>query len=160
MHALTEARLWQVHDKIRKIAREECAKIGCTVHYSINSKNGLEGGIPGFDNVDNPAARMAIAASNVLYGTEGAVNPIGGCGDCVRAYRNGMPAFSLRGNVVDHGDGCFDRDPPRGEKLVSAVRRQTRNHDPTASAPIDSLWAATKHGLVFATAYAGLAEPE
>jgi tripeptide aminopeptidase len=158
MHALEESQLWQVHEKIQKIAREECVKFGCTVHYSINSKNGLEGGIPGFDNVNNAAARMAIAASNVLYGTEGAVNPIGGCGDCVRAYRNGMPAFSLRGNVVDHGDGTFDRNPPRSEKLVSAVRRETRNHDPTASAPIDNLWAATKHGLIFATAYAGLAE--
>jgi len=157
MHALTEDLLWQVHDKIQKIAREECVRIGCTVHYSINSKNGLEGGIPGFDNVNNPAARMAIAASNVLYGTEGAVNPIGGCGDCVRAYRNGMPAFSLRGTVLDHGDGRVDRNPPRGEKLESAVRRQTRNHDPTASAPIENVWAATKHGLLFATAYAGLA---
>ena len=159
MHALKEEYLWQVHEKIQKIAREECVRVGCTVHYSINSKNGLEGGIPGFDNVNNPATRMAIAASNVLFGTEGAVNPIGGCGDCVRAYRNGMPAFSLRGNVVDYGDGRVDPYPPRDhEKLVSAVRRKTRNHDPTASAPVENVWAATKHGLLFATAYAGLAE--
>ena len=160
LHALHEADLWRVHTAIQKIAREECAKLECTVHYSINSKNGLEGGIPGFDNVNNPPARMALAASNVLYGTVGAVNPIGGCGDCVRAYRNGMPAFSLRGNVIDYGDGRVDTNPPRGAlALKSDVRLKTRNHDPTASAPIDSLWAAAKHGLLFAVSYAGLAGP-
>jgi acetylornithine deacetylase/succinyl-diaminopimelate desuccinylase-like protein len=155
MHALKEEYLWNVHSKVENIAKEECAKLGCSVHYTINSKNGLEGGIPGFDNVDNPAARMAVAASNVLYGTVGIVNPIGGCGDCVRAYRNGMPAFSLRGNVRDYGDGRIDTDPPSGDKLVSDVRRKTRNHDPTGSAAIDRLWAAAKHGLVFTVSYAG-----
>lgn len=161
MHALHEADLWRVHDQIQKIAKEECAKLKCTAHYSINSKNGLEGGIPGFDNVNNPPARMAVAASNALYGTVGAVNPIGGCGDCVRAYRNGMPAFSLRGNVVDYGDGRVVKVPERGwDALKSDVRLKTRNHDPTASASIDSLWAAAKHGLVFAVSYAGLVGPE
>lgn len=159
LHALREADLWRVHDQIQRIAKEECAKAGCTVHYAINSKNGLEGGLPGFDAVNNAPARMAVAASNVLYGNVGAVNPIGGCGDCARAYRNGMPAFSLRGNVIDYGDGRFDIKAERGEPLKSEVRRKTRNHDPTASAPIDGLWAAAKHGLVFAVAYAGLAEP-
>jgi len=159
LHALHEADLWKVHDKIMKIAEEECAKAGCTYHYSINSKNGLEGGIPGFDQLNNPAAKMAVAASNILYGTPGSVNPIGGCGDCVRAYRNGMPAFSLRGEVRDYGDGRVDLDPPPGiDKLTSEVRRKTRNHDPTGSAVISSLWAAAKHGLVFAVSYAGMDE--
>jgi len=159
LHALTEADLWRVHNQIQQIAKEECAKAACTVHYTINSKNGLEGGIPGFDNVNNAPARMAVAASNALYGTVGAVNPIGGCGDCARAYRNGMPAFSLRGNVVDYGDGRIDKAAPPGYgRLKSDVRLKTRNHDPTGSAPIDSLWAAAKHGLVFAVSYAGEAE--
>ncbi|MBX6362414.1 MAG: M20/M25/M40 family metallo-hydrolase [Gemmatimonadetes bacterium] len=157
MHALKEADLWRVHNQIMAIAKEECAKLGCTYHYSINSKNGLEGGIPGFDAVNSAAARMAVAASNVLYGTTGAVNPVGGCGDCVRAYRNGMPAFSLRGRVVDHGDGRVDRDG-RSQSLDSEVRRKTRNHDPTTSAPVDAVWAAAKHGLLFAVSYAGLAD--
>jgi len=158
LHALREADLWRVHNQIQKIAAEECAKLGCTYHYSINSKNGLEGGLPGFDNINNAAAKTAIAASNVLYGTPGSINPIGGCGDCVRAYRNGMPAFSLRGKVADDGNGNVDIDPRRSDTLKSAVRRKTRNHDPTASAPIDAIWAAAKHGLVFATTYAGQAE--
>ena len=158
LHALTEADLWNVHNKIQAIAKEECVKIKCTVHYSINSKNGLEGGIPGFDNVNNAPARMAVAASNVLYGTTGAVNPIGGCGDCARSYRNGMPAFSLRGRVLDYGDGRVDKVPPAGHgDLKSDVRLKSRNHDPTGSAPVDAIWAAAKHGLLFATAYAGMA---
>lgn len=159
MHALREEYLWEVHEQIQQIAEEECQRVSCTVHYSINSKNGLEGGLPGFDNVNNPAARMAVAASNVLYGTQGTINPIGGCGDCVRSYRNGMPAFSLRGNVLDYGDGRVDLDPPR-ESLDSDIFRMTRNHDPAASAEIDRVWAAAKHGLVFAVSYAGLAEGE
>ncbi len=159
LHALTEADLWRVHNKIQAIAKEECAKAGCTVHYTINSKNGLEGGLPGFDAVNNAPAKMAVAASNVLYGNVGAVNPIGGCGDCARAYRNGMPAFSLRGNVVDYGDGRFDIKNEHGG-LVSDVRRKTRNHDPTGSAPVDGLWAAAKHGLLFAVSYAGFDGPE
>jgi acetylornithine deacetylase/succinyl-diaminopimelate desuccinylase-like protein len=162
LHALTEKDLWRVHDQIQKIAKEECAKqdLPCTTHYSINSKNGLDGEIPGFDKVNNAPARMAVAASNVLYGTVGSLNPIGGCGDCARAYRNGMPAFSLRGRVVDYGDGRIDKAPERGDRLESKVRRKTRNHDPTASAPIENVWAATKHGLLFAVSYAGLSDSE
>jgi len=159
MHALREDYLWDVHNEIRQIAEEECARVGCTVHYTINSKNGLEGGLPGFDNVNNAAARMAVAASNVLYGTTGTVNPIGGCGDCVRSYRNGMPAFSLRGDVLDYGDGRVDLDPPRST-LDSDIFLMTRNHDPTASAEIERVWAAAKHGLVFAVSYSGLSEGE
>jgi acetylornithine deacetylase/succinyl-diaminopimelate desuccinylase-like protein len=155
LHATSEAQLWRVHEHIQRIAAEECAKLGCTWHYSINSKNGAENPIPEVDKVNHPAARMAVAASNVLYGNRGIVDSGSGCGDCVRAWVTGMPAFSLRGRVLDRNNGTFELDPPP-DRLSSDVRLKTRNHDPTTSAEIVRIWAGVRHGLLFAVAYAGL----
>jgi acetylornithine deacetylase/succinyl-diaminopimelate desuccinylase-like protein len=157
MRAPTQARLDMAHDVIEGIAGEVTSAMGdgFSYVYEINSKNGVEEGIPGWDKVDNAAARMAPAASVALYGTEPLIDPDNGCGDCVRAYKTGMPAFSLRGNVVDRQDGRVEVDA--GSELVSPVRRMTATHDVTESAEIVRLWAGVKHGLVFAVAYAGLA---
>jgi hypothetical protein len=157
MRAPTQARLDMAHDVIEGIAGEVTSAMGdgFSYVYEINSKNGVEEGIPGWDKVDNAAARMAAAASVALYGTEPLIDPDNGCGDCVRAYKTGMPAFSLRGNVVDRQDGRVEVDA--GSELVSPVRRMTATHDVTESAEIVRLWAGVKHGLVFAVAYAGLA---
>ncbi len=153
----TEARLVRAHDDIRHIAREvtERAGEGLDFVYEISSKNGTETGIPGWDDVNNPAARMAVAASQALYGTRPVIDPARGCGDCVQAYVAGMPAMSLRGNVLDYGDsGKFE--VRRAPELRSAVRRRTASHDVTESADINRVWSGAKHALLFATAYAGL----
>jgi acetylornithine deacetylase/succinyl-diaminopimelate desuccinylase-like protein len=157
MRAATQARLDMAHDVIEGIAGEVTSAMGdgFSYVYEINSKNGVEEGIPGWDKVDNAPARMAAAASVALYGTDPVIDPDNGCGDCVRAYKTGMPAFSLRGNVVDHQNGRVELDA--GNALVSPVRRMTATHDVTESAEIVRLWAGVKHGLVFAVAYAGLA---
>jgi hypothetical protein len=97
---------------------------------------------------------MIAAASNVLYGTEPVIDPDNGCGDCVRSYLEGMPAFSLRGNVLDLGDGKFEtsaRFP-----LQSEVRRMSVGHDVTESADIQRIWAGVKHALLFTVSYVGL----
>jgi len=73
----------------------------------------------------------------------------------VRAFRTGMPAMSLVGDVLDRRDG--EPIVGAGDTLLSATRRRTATHDVTESAEIDRLWAGVKHGLVFAVAYAGLA---
>ncbi len=158
MHTLSEKRLYEAHRKIMQIASEVCAQFGkgCTFHYTINNKNGAENGVPGWDPVNNGAARYAAAAGQALYGQAGEIEPAGGCGDCVRAQRNGMAAMSFRGNVLDLGKGKFELNPRR-RGLVSPTRRITANHTVTGSVEIDNIWAATKHGLLFATAYAGFA---
>ncbi|MCH7716281.1 MAG: M20/M25/M40 family metallo-hydrolase [Gemmatimonadetes bacterium] len=157
MRADREVRLLQAHEAIRRIAEEELAKMGdeFSYVYEINSKNGIEGGIEGWDMVDNPPARMAAAAAQALYGTTPVINASTGCGDCVRAYLTGMPAFSFTGNVTDFGGGRFEVG--RGSALESAVRRRTVSHDVTESAEIVRLWSGIKHGLLFAVAYVGMA---
>jgi tripeptide aminopeptidase len=157
MHTLTEERLWQADRQIMQIAKEVCAEFGkgCTYHFTVNNKNGAENGLPGWNLVENAPARYAAAASQALYGKPGVIEPAGGCGDCVRAMRNGMPAMSLRGDIIDHGKGKIDLEPGRSV-LQSQTRRATANHTVTGSAEIDTIWAGTKHGLLFAVSYAGL----
>ena len=157
MRADREVRLLQAHEAIRRIAEEELAAMGdeFSYVYEINSKNGIEGGIEGWDMVDNPPARMAAAAAQALYGTTPVINASTGCGDCVRAYLTGMPAFSFTGNVTDFGGGRFEVG--RGSALESAVRRRTVSHDVTESAEIVRLWSGIKQGLLFAVAYVGMA---
>jgi acetylornithine deacetylase/succinyl-diaminopimelate desuccinylase-like protein len=155
----TEARLLKAHEDIRRVAREVTGKIGEGLDfvYEISSKNGTAAGIAGWDDVNNGAARMAVAASHALYNTRPVIDPARGCGDCVQAYVAGMPAMSLRGNVVDAGEnGKFElrRETP----LRSAVRRRTATHDVTESVDINRAWSGVKHGLLFAVAYAGLAK--
>ena len=127
---------------------------GFSFVYDINSRNGREAPIPGWDKVDNAGARMAAAAARALYGVTPVIDSTTGCGDCVRAYRGGMPAMSFTGSVVDTNDGRFD---VRGGAVTSSTTRlRTATHDVTESAEIVRLWAGVKHGLLFTLAYAGL----
>jgi acetylornithine deacetylase/succinyl-diaminopimelate desuccinylase-like protein len=155
----TEERLWSAHQQIRQIADEVMQEMGpgFTYHYSLDMKTGSQG-VDGFDKVGSPAVRMAAAAAQALYGGTPVVDASRGCGDCRRAYMFGMPAMSLRGNVIDYGEGGrFEvRPEPRG--LRSEVRRKTSGHDVTESAEIVRVWSGAKHGLLFAVAYAGLAD--
>jgi tripeptide aminopeptidase len=156
MRSAKEARLLQAHEQIRSIAEEVLADFGegFSYVYEINSKNGTETGIEGWDPADNPPARMAAAAAQVLYGTEPVIDPTNGCGDCVRAYREGMPAMSLRGGIVDYLGGRFEK---RGRSdLQSETRRKSVGHSVTESGEIVRLWAGVKHGLLFAVSYTGL----
>jgi acetylornithine deacetylase/succinyl-diaminopimelate desuccinylase-like protein len=157
MRADHEARLVEAHQAIRGIAGDVVSSMGngLSFVYEINSVNGLEGGIAGWDAADNPPARMAAAAAQALYGVAPVIDPSTGCGDCVRAYRSGMPAMSLAGNVVDRGDG----QPIVGasQALVSPTRRRTASHDVTESAEIARIWSGVKQGLIFAVSYAGMA---
>lgn len=155
MRSATQARLDAAHEGIRRIASDVTGAMGdgFSFVYEINSKNGVEGGIAGWDKVNNAAARMAAAAAHALYGLDPVIDSTTGCGDCVRAYVGGMPAMSFTGGVVDRGDGRATR----GGLPLSTVRRRTASHDVTESAEIVRLWAGIKHGLAFAVAYAGLA---
>ena len=157
MRSASEARLMKANNDIRRIAKEVTEKVGEGLDfvYEIVSKNGTEGGIEGFDEVNNAGARMATAASQALYSTRPTIDPTNGCGDCVQAYVAGMPAMSFRGSVIDYGEnGRFElkRDIP----LNSAVRRRTVGHDVTESADINRAWSGVKHALLFAVAYTGL----
>lgn len=158
MRADVQARMDQAHEAIERIARDVLAQMGeeYTYVYEINSRNGVEAGIAGFDKVNNAPARMVAAAAQALYNTAPVIDPHSGCGDCVRAYTEGMPAFSLRGNVIDHGGGRFEVRGGR-EVLESRVRRRTSGHDVTESGEIARLWSGIKQGLLFAVAYTGLA---
>lgn len=157
MHTSTEERLWEAHEQIMQIAEEECASFGptCQWHYTINNYNGQEEPIEGWDRTNNEPARVAAAAAEALYGSDGYIVPTRGCGDCVRSIRNGMPAMSIRGDVVDRLGG----DVTRGEEipLDSEVRRKTANHTVTGSQPIDEIWAAVKHALLFSVSYTEMA---
>lgn len=157
MRSDKEARLWQAHDQIRKIAGEVLAEMGegFSHVYEINSKNGTETGIDGWNPADNAPARMAAAASQALYGTDPVIDATSGCGDCVRAYREGMPAMSLRGSIVDRLGDRFERQ--ERSRLQSEVRRKTAGHSVTESGEIVRLWSGIKHGLLFAVSYTGLA---
>jgi len=153
-----EARLWQAHRQIMKIADEVTKQMGpgFTYVYEIDQAAGTPG-IEGFDKVNNAPTKMALAAAEVLYGGKATVDPTRGCGDCVRAFMSGMPMLSFRGNVTDFGEGGrFTRESQGG--LKSAVRRRTSGHDVTESAEIVSAWAGIKQGLLFAVSYAGLSE--
>ncbi len=155
MHTSTEERLWQAHRQIMQIAEEVCEEFGdgCSYHYTINNFNGQERSIEGWDIVENAPARVAAATAEALYGEPGEIVPTRGCGDCVRSYRNGMPAMSIRGGVIDLGGGKISRE---AIPFTSEVRRATANHTVTGSVAIDRIWAGAKHGLLFAVAYAGM----
>ena len=158
MHTDTEARLWQAHEQIMQIAEEVCTEFGegCSYHYTVNNKNGTEEGIEGYDLTDNAPVRYGAAAAEALYGEPGTVGS-GGCGDCVRAIRNGMPSMSIRGSVIDRGGGNFEMGQGYRGPVVSRVRRRSSYHTITGSFPIEGLWAAIKHGLLFTVSYAGQA---
>ena len=68
--------------------------------------------------------------------------------------------MSLRGDVVDYGKGKFERTSKYAQYggLESAVRLRTSGHHATQSQQIVTLWAAAKHGLLFAATYAGVAD--
>jgi acetylornithine deacetylase/succinyl-diaminopimelate desuccinylase-like protein len=157
MRSAKEARLLQAHEQIRAIADQVLSEMGedFSYVYEINSKNGTETGIEGWDPADNAPARMAAAAARVLYETEPVIDPTNGCGDCVRAYREGMPAMSLRGGIVDYLGGRFERQG-RGS-LQSETRRKSVGHSVTESGEIVRLWSGIKHGLLFTVSYTGLA---
>ncbi len=156
----SEQRIWQAHQDIQDIAAEVCEELGegYSYVYEITSKNGVgidvaENALAGWDKVNNPPARMIAAASNVLYGTEPTIDPDNGCGDCVRSYLEGMPAFSFRGSVLDLGGGDFETS---GRQLLeSEVRRMSVGHDVTESADIQGIWAGVKHALLFTVSYTG-----
>lgn len=160
MRSDKEARLWQAHEAIQRIAAVELSEMGeeFSYVYEINSKNGIEAGIDGWDKVNNAPARMAAAAAQALYGTAPVINANTGCGDCVRAYVTGMPAFSFTGNVTDYGGGRFELGG--GGELQSEVRRATAGHDVTESGEIVRLWSGIKQGLLFTVSYVGLAMTE
>ena len=164
LRSASEARLRKAHQDIMRIAKEETEKFGEGFRfvYEVVSQNGVgqdvnPAGITGFDKVNNAAAKMAAAASNALYGTKPIIDEHSGCGDCVRAYRQGMPGFSFSGDVVDHGGGKFEQ---RGTApLKSETRRiSVGSHDITESKEIDQVWSGIKHGLLFTIAYTGLVE--
>jgi acetylornithine deacetylase/succinyl-diaminopimelate desuccinylase-like protein len=158
MRSPKEERLWAAHRQIMKIADEVTHEMGpgFTYAYEINMTSGTPG-IEGFDKVNNRAAKMGLAAAQILYGGKATVDPTRGCGDCVRAYMGGMPMLSFRGNVID--DGQPGHTPRRGgDALKSEVRRKTAGHDVTESASIVSARAGIKQGLLFAAAYAGLSD--
>jgi acetylornithine deacetylase/succinyl-diaminopimelate desuccinylase-like protein len=164
LRSASEARLRKAHEDIMRIAKEETEKMGEGFRYvyEVMSTNGVgqdvnPDGITGFNKVNNPAAKMVAAASNVLYGTKLIIDENDGCGDCVRAYREGMPGFTFNGDVVDHGGGKVEM---RGSApLKSETRRiSVGSHDITESKEIDQLWSGIKHGLLFTVAYTGLVE--
>ncbi len=157
-HASSEERLGQAHNQVQRIAQEVCQEMGegCSYHYTINSRNGTEEGIEGWDRLNNAPARMAAAAAQALYGITPYIIPVRGCGDCLRAYMEGMPAMSLRGYVWDYGNGRFEVGG--SHPLISQVRRKTTNHDVTGSVDIDKIWAGVKQGLLFTVSYAGMAQ--
>jgi acetylornithine deacetylase/succinyl-diaminopimelate desuccinylase-like protein len=164
LRSASEARILKAHKDIMRIAKEETEKFGEGFRfvYEVMSQNGVgldvnPSGITGWDKVNNAAAKMAAAASNALYGTKPLIDEHSGCGDCVRAYRQGMPGFSFSGDVVDHGGGKFEQ---RGTApLKSETRRiSVGSHDITESKEIDQVWSGIKHGLLFTISYTGLVE--
>ncbi len=150
-------RLVEAGAQVERIAAEECAKLGegCTHFYEILYWIGIDE-LDGWDKVNNAPARMAAAAAQALYGVTPVIDASRGCGDCRHAYMGGMPMMSFRGNVVDRGGGRFEVGR-RGSGLQSPTRRLTSGHDVTESGEIVRVWSGVKHGLLFALAYAGLA---
>jgi len=160
------SRVEQAHGDIMRIAGEVCAEfpktIPCSYRYQVTSRSGLPEGIHGFDKANNRAARFAVAAANLLYGqhgVRGTVDPEQGCGDCIAAYMAGMPAMSLRGQILDHGGGRVERGSGAQVGTLESAhgRRRTTGHNVTQSGEIVSIWSAAKQALVFAVGYVGLA---
>jgi len=163
LRAPTWPMLRQLYTRIEQIAEESCAELRdrgfpphnyrerCTHSLDINEVYGRDWAndpIPGWNPADNPQARFVAAASTALYGFEPSIDPARGCGDCTNMYKMGLPAFSFRGSVVDHGNGRFDRRPSEQERIGG--------HDVTESMAVEGIWAGIKHALVFAVSYAGL----
>ncbi len=153
----SEERLYQAGRAIMLVAGEVTKEMGpgFTYQYEVSMKLGAPG-IAGWNKVNNAPARVAAAAAQVLYGTRPIIDSTRGCGDCRRAYMTGMPAFSLRGNVLDYGEGGRFEAHPRPRPLTSPTRLKSASHDVTESAEIDRVWSGVKHGLLFAVSYAGM----
>ncbi len=141
--------------RIRTIAQQICDETpGLRYSFEVNWDLGADG-IDGYDKANNRPARMAAAASAALYGTTPMIDPDRGCGDCRRAYMNGVPALSFRGNVRDdHGRLTVN---PSG-RLQSRTRVRTAGHNVTESVEIDRVWSGIKHSLVFIAAYSGVTD--
>ncbi|MDH3271862.1 MAG: M20/M25/M40 family metallo-hydrolase [Gemmatimonadota bacterium] len=152
-----------LHGQIAQIAQEVCEELetdGFPPHHStercgyildINQVVGRDlsiDPIPGWDPVDNPQARMVAAAATVLYGFPPSIDPDRGCGDCRNMYKEGLPAMSFRGDVIDYGNGRIERGYPVQDRLGG--------HDVTESMEIPPIWAGVKHALLFAVAHAGM----
>lgn len=150
-----------LHQRIMRIAEETCSELStkgfpphnyrerCTSDFRVDEVYGRDWAtnpIPGFDRLNNKPARMVAAAGNALYGFPPTIEEERGCGDCSNMYKAGLPAFSFRGSIVDHGGGRFERGP--GGRLGG--------HDVTESQAIANVWAGIKHALVFAASYSGL----
>ncbi|NQT94105.1 MAG: M20/M25/M40 family metallo-hydrolase [Lentisphaerae bacterium] len=103
--------------------------------------------IPGWDRVDNPQARMVAAAGHVLYGFPPSIDGARGCGDCTNMYKMGLPAFSLRGNVIDYGNGRIETSLPAGRQ---------GGHDVTESMVVPGIWAGIKQAILFSVSHAGM----
>ncbi len=159
----SEARLEQADQQIIKIAEAITKEMGpgFTYTYERPRKTGTPG-IEGFNKVNNPAAREMVAVAFALYGGKPAIDSTRGCGDCIRAYMEGMPMFSFRGAVTDYGEGGrFTLEGGRVPlRKASQVRRVTAGHDVIESAEINSVWAGIKCGLLFALTHSGLAGEE
>jgi len=160
MRSKSAERMEKAQADIRRITAEECAKMPevlqpCTYLFQLKGYTGVQEAIEGWDKVENRAARMAVAASNTLYGTAPTIDPTQGCGDCLASYMEGMPMMSLRGSVIDRGPADFEVGAR--DVLNSETRRRTTGHSVTQSGTIESVWASVKHGLLFAVSYVGLA---
>ncbi len=155
----SEERLWKAHRDVQRIAEEVTREMGpgFTYQYEITMKLGTPG-IQGWSKLENKPALMAAAAGQVLYGTRSIIDATRGCGDCRRSYMGGMPAMTLRGNVVDYGEGGRFEVRTSRSTLQSEVRLKSAGHDVTESADITWLWSGIKHGLLFTVSYAGLSQ--
>jgi acetylornithine deacetylase/succinyl-diaminopimelate desuccinylase-like protein len=161
LRAANEPQMRQLHGRIMQIADEICEEYRtrglppqfyadrCSFVFRVDRVYGRDWDkdpIEGFNPADNSPARVVAAAGYALYGFPPIIDASRGCGDCQNMYRAGLPAFSFRGSVIDHGDGRFERG--------SLGRRG--GHDVTENITIHSVWAGIKHGLVFAASYAGM----
>jgi acetylornithine deacetylase/succinyl-diaminopimelate desuccinylase-like protein len=151
----------ELHQRIMRIAEETCAELRtkgfpphnykerCTADFRVDEVYGRDWAtnpIPGFDRLNNRAARMVAAAGHALYGFPAVIEEERGCGDCSNMYKAGLPAFSFRGSVVDQGGGKFERGPSG----------RLGGHDVTESQALVNIWAGIKHALVFAATYSGM----
>ena len=151
----------EAHAELLRVAKDACSAIdGCTYQLEVMSRLGREDEIPGWDKLNNRGARMVAATGQVLSGGTPVIDPTRGCGDCQGTYMEGMPSMSLRGNVVDYGNGRFERTDKYEQYggLESPVRLRTSGHHATQSEAIVKAWAGMKHGLLFTASYAGLSE--
>jgi acetylornithine deacetylase/succinyl-diaminopimelate desuccinylase-like protein len=162
LRAPTWAIIWRLQAEIKQIAAEVCNEYEtqgfpphnytdrCGYILDVNEVYGRDweiNPIPGWDKVNNPQARMVMAAGNALYGFPPQISSSNGCGDCGNLYKMGLPGFSFRGNVIDYGNGRIETSLPAGRQ---------GGHDVTESGVIPGIWAGIKQGLVFAASYAGM----